>query len=75
MKKVQKELKRELRIDEQPSNPERFQEIDTFLKTVSKKFNAEPVTLEKLDKAYTDMVTKQTFEKKPKQIEGGYINL
>jgi hypothetical protein len=61
MKKTPNEIKRELRIEEQPQ--QRYEEIDNFLKTVSKKFSAEPVTLEKLDKAYTDLVSK-TAEKK-----------
>jgi hypothetical protein len=67
MNKHQHELKRELKIDEQQHDPKRFEEVDNFLKTVSKKFSGEPVTLEKLDKAYTEMVTKTTADKKPKQ--------
>jgi hypothetical protein len=61
MKKVQNEIKRDMRIEEQPQ--QRYEEVDNFLKTVSKKFSAEPVTLEKLDKAYTDMVSKTTEKK------------
>jgi hypothetical protein len=64
--KVTKEIKRELRIEEQPQ--QRYEEVDNFLKTVSKKFSAEPVTLEKLDKAYTDIVTK-TEKKEKTHIE------
>ena len=35
-----------------------FREVDEFLKSVTKKFTKEPITLESLEKAYTDVVKK-----------------
>jgi len=50
-------IRRDLKIDEDIKNRD-YREVDEFLKTVSKKFMNEPVSLENLDKVYNDMLKK-----------------
>jgi len=50
-------IHRELKIDNEV-NKKDFNELDRFLKTVSKKFEKQPFSIENLDKAYMDIVDK-----------------
>ena len=50
-----------MKIDDENKNNsplKDFREVDEFLKTVTKKFTKEPITLEILEKAYSDVVGK-----------------
>lgn len=59
-----KTMKRELKVGENKGVKEReYQDIDSYLKTISKKFMNEPVSLENLNKQYSELVDK----KAPKQ--------
>jgi hypothetical protein len=58
-------IKRELKIDNDTSKKD-FTELDKFLKTISKKFDKQPISLENLDKAYSDIVEKNKTETKDK---------
>ncbi len=59
-------IKRELKIDNETTRKD-FSELDKFLKTISKKFDKQPLSLENLDKAYLDIVEKNKTENKDKQ--------
>lgn len=59
-------IKRELKIDNENTKKD-FSELDKFLKTISKKFDKQPLSLENLDKAYLDIVEKNKTENKDKQ--------
>lgn len=59
-------IKRELKIDNETTKKD-FSELDKFLKTISKKFDKQPLSLENLDKAYLDIVEKNKTENKDKQ--------
>ena len=50
-------IHRELKIDNE-TNKKDFNELDRFLKTVSKKFEKQPFSIENLDKAYMDILDK-----------------
>ena len=50
-------IHRELKIDNE-SHKKDFNELDKFLKTVSKKFEKQPFSIENLDKAYMDILDK-----------------
>lgn len=50
-------IHRELKIDNDV-NKKDFNELDRFLKTVSKKFEKQPFSIENLDKAYMDILDK-----------------
>jgi len=58
-------IRRELKIDNETSKKD-FIELDKFLKTISKKFDKQPLSLENLDKAYLDIVEKNKTENKEK---------
>ena len=58
-------IKRELKIDND-ANKKHFSELDKFLKTISKKFDRQPISLENLDKAYLDIVEKNKTDNKDK---------
>jgi len=58
-------INRELKIDNETTNKD-FSELDKFLKTISKKFDKQPLSLENLDKAYLDIVEKKKTENKDK---------
>ncbi len=50
-----------MKIDDEVKNNsplKDFREVDDFLKSVTKKFTKEPITLENLEKAYSDVVGK-----------------
>ena len=51
-------IHRELKIDNEGPNKKDFNELDRFLKTVSKKFEKQPFSIENLDKAYMDILDK-----------------
>lgn len=54
-------IKRDMKIDDEVKNSspmKDFREVDDFLKSVTKKFTKEPITLENLEKAYSDVVGK-----------------
>jgi hypothetical protein len=59
-------INRELKIDNETTKKD-FSELDKFLKTISKKFDKQPLSLENLDKAYLDIVEKKKTENKDKQ--------
>lgn len=59
-------IKRELKIDDNQKGTKDFREVDEYLKTVSKKFMKEPLTIENLDKVYTDMVSKGKVDRMDK---------
>lgn len=59
-------INRELKIDSETKKKD-FSELDKFLKTISKKFDKQPLSLENLDKAYLDIVEKNKTENKDKQ--------
>ena len=59
-------IKRELKIDNETTKKD-FSELDKFLKTISKKFDKQPLSLENLDKAYLDIVEKKKTENKDRQ--------
>ena len=70
-----------MKIDDENKNSsplKDFREVDEFLKSVTKKFTKEPITLENLEKAYSDVVGKakstdlseQKFEKGKKTKRG-----
>jgi hypothetical protein len=48
-------LKREIKIEESDSKLKDFREVDDYLKSVSQKFLKEPINLENLNKAYTEI--------------------
>jgi hypothetical protein len=54
-------IHRELKIDKEV-NKKDFNELDRFLKTVSKKFEKQPFSIENLDKAYMDILDKNKGE-------------
>jgi hypothetical protein len=54
-------IHRELKIDNDV-NKKDFNELDRFLKTVSKKFEKQPFSIENLDKAYMDILDKNKVE-------------
>jgi len=59
-------MRRELKIDNETSRKD-FSELDfKFLKTISKKFDKQPLSLENLDKVYSDIVEKNKTENKDK---------
>lgn len=60
-------IRRELKIDNETSKKD-FTELDKFLKTISKKFDKQPLSLENLDKAYLDIVEKNKTENKEKNM-------
>jgi hypothetical protein len=60
-----------MKIDDENKNSsplKDFREVDEFLKSVTKKFTKEPITLENLEKAYSDVVGK------PKQNDNAEQN-
>ena len=59
-------INRELKIEDSKINKD-FKQIDEYLKTVSKKFMKELVSLEKLDKEYNDIMTHEEGKDKSKQ--------
>lgn len=59
-------IRRELKIDNE-TNKKDFSELDKFLKTISKKFDKQPLSLENLDKAYLDIVEKNKTDNEDKQ--------
>ena len=50
-------ISRELKIDNN-TNKKDFNDLDRFLKTISKKFDKQPFSIENLDKAYMDILDK-----------------
>ena len=50
-------ISRELKIDNN-TNKKDFNDLDRFLKTISKKFDKQPFSIENLDKAYMNIVDK-----------------
>jgi hypothetical protein len=57
-------IHRELKIDNE-QNKKEFNELDVFLRTISKKFEKQPFSIENLDKAYMDIIEKnKTDEEK-----------
>jgi len=61
--KQSQQIKRELKIDNETTKKD-FSELDKFLKTISKKFDKQPLSLENLDKAYLDIVEKNKTDNK-----------
>ena len=63
-------IKRELRIDETKKDSKDFKEVEDYLRTVSMKFMKEPqaLSIENLDKAYTDIVGSNAREKTDKGL-------
>lgn len=64
MKKDKKQLKpvifkRELKIENIPNSKKDYKEVDSFLATLSKKFMRDPLSLEKLDKEYYELIDKK----------------
>lgn len=56
-------IKRELKIDDNANENRNFNEVEEYLKTVSKKFMKDPLSIENLDKVYNDMVAKNKNDK------------
>ena len=62
-------IKRELKIEDNTGKPAKdFREAEEYLKTVSKKFMKEPLSLENLDKVYNDIIGKTKNEKAEKSL-------
>jgi hypothetical protein len=61
-----KVMKRELKIEDITKQNKDFREVDEYLKSVSKKFMKEPISIESLDKVYNDMVGKNKTDKSDK---------
>ena len=59
-------IHRELKIDNETHKKD-FNELDKFLKTVSKKFEKQPFSIENLDKAYMDILDKNKTEEDKNQ--------
>ena len=55
-------LNRELKINDKSQTQKNYSELDSMLKTISKNFMSDPVSLESLNKQYNEIV-----DKKPKQ--------
>jgi tetratricopeptide (TPR) repeat protein len=67
-KKKNKNIQREMKIEDGGKGADNFREVEDQLKTVSKKFMKDPLTLEGLDKAYTDIVGKDKTKDKGMEI-------
>ncbi len=67
---MRNELKREIKCNEE--NIVKFSQIDQYLKTISKKFMKDTVTIEKLDKAYVDIVSKTNIPENRVKYQSGY---
>ena len=68
---MRNELKREIKINDQ--NIVKFSDVDDYLKTISKKFMKDTITIEKLDKAYVDIVSKTTIPESRVKYQSGYV--
>lgn len=58
-------IHRELKIGNE-NNKKDYNDLDRFLKTVLKKFEKQPFSIENLDKAYMDIVDKNKTEEEEK---------
>lgn len=59
-------IKREMKIEEAPKKE--FHEVDDYLKSVSKKFMRNPVTIASLDKVYNELIDTKVKDKQPKSL-------
>lgn len=59
-------IHRELKIDNE-NNKKDYNDVDRFLKTVIKKFEKQPFSIENLDKAYMDIIDKNKTEEEKAQ--------
>ncbi len=56
-------IKRELKIEDHSPDNREFKEIEEYLNTVSKKFMGDPLSIENLDRVYSDMAASKKNEK------------
>lgn len=59
-------IHRELKIDNE-QNKKDYNELDIFLRTISKKFEKQPFSIENLDKAYMDILDKNKTDEEKAQ--------
>lgn len=55
-------MKRVLKVDDKVQSSKNFTDIDAMLKTISKNFMSEPVSLESLNKQYNEIIDKKVIK-------------